>query len=133
MKISNKIKSLAMAAFVTVAGVASVMVAPSALAGCPDTGYKEVNGACVPIINEEQDDNLWGTASTIINWILGIVGFLAVVMIIVGGINYTLSAGDANNVKKAKDTILYGIIGLVIALLAAAIVNFVLGGVFGTE
>ena len=74
--------------------------------------------------------NLMGTVNTIISVILGVVGFIAVVMIIIGGISYTTSAGDASKVKKAKDTILYGVVGLVIALLAFAIVNFVLTSVF---
>ena len=50
-------------------------------------------------------------------------------MIIIGGINYALSQGDPGKVKKAKDTILYGIIGLVVALLAFAIVQFVLSAI----
>ena len=63
---------------------------------------------------------------TIINAIIFVVGMVAVVMIILGGVNYATSQGDTNKVKKGKDTILYGIIGLVIAILAFAIVNFVL-------
>ena len=51
---------------------------------------------------------------------------LAVIMIILGGVNYATSQGDPNKVNKAKSTIMYGIIGLVICLLAFAIVNFVL-------
>lgn len=62
----------------------------------------------------------------VINAILGVVGLIAVVMIILGGISYMTSAGDASKVKKGKDTILYGIIGLVIVGLAFAIVNFVI-------
>lgn len=64
---------------------------------------------------------------TVINAIVFIVGMVAVVMIILGGVNYATSQGDAGKVKKGKDTILYGIIGLVISILAFAIVNFVLG------
>lgn len=71
--------------------------------------------------------DLMGTVSTILTAVIGIVGILAVIMIVYGGIQYTMSAGDAGKVKKAKDTILYGIIGLIVALLAFAIVNFVLG------
>ena len=55
-----------------------------------------------------------------------VVGILAVVMIIIGGIQYTTSGGDQAAVTKAKNTILYGIVGLVIAILAYAIVNFVI-------
>lgn len=70
---------------------------------------------------------------TVINAIVFIVGMVAVVMIILGGVNYATSQGDPGKVKKGKDTILYGIIGLVIAILAFAIVNFVLGAIQTTE
>ena len=67
----------------------------------------------------------------IVNAIIFVIGIVAVVMIIIGGINYATSQGDPSKVKKGKDTILYGIIGLVVALLAYAIVNFVLGALGG--
>lgn len=66
---------------------------------------------------------------TVINGILGVVGLVAVVMVILGGISYMTSAGDASKVKKGKDTILYGLIGLVIVGLAFAIVNFVISNI----
>lgn len=69
--------------------------------------------------------------NTIVNVALGVIGVVAVVMIIVGGIQYTTSSGDAGKVKKARDTIMYGVIGLVVALLAFAIVNFILSDIFG--
>ena len=62
----------------------------------------------------------------IINAVIGVLGLIAVVVVIIGGIQYMTSSGDAGKVKKAKDTILYGIIGLVICVLAFAIVNFVI-------
>ncbi len=62
----------------------------------------------------------------IINGIIGVIGIVAVIMIILGGISYMTSQGDAAKAKKGRDTILYGVIGLIIALLAFAIVNFVL-------
>lgn len=61
-----------------------------------------------------------------INTALFVIGALAVIMLIYGGIRYTISAGDSKQVEAAKNTILYAIIGIVIALLAGAIVNFVL-------
>jgi uncharacterized membrane protein YjfL (UPF0719 family) len=48
-------------------------------------------------------------------------------MIIIGGFMYVLSAGDQAKVTKAKDTVLYAVIGLVVTLLAFSIVKFVLG------
>ncbi len=61
-----------------------------------------------------------------INTALFVIGALAVIMLIYGGIRYTISAGDAKQVEAAKNTILYAIIGIVVALLAGAVVNFVL-------
>ena len=69
------------------------------------------------------------TIITIINAVIGVLGIVAVVVIIIGGINYMTSTGDAGKVKKAKDTILYGVIGLVICILAFAIVNFVISNI----
>lgn len=61
-----------------------------------------------------------------INLMLFIVGILAIIMLIYGGIRYVLSGGDAGKVKDAKNTILYAIVGLVIAILGYAVVNWVI-------
>ncbi len=63
---------------------------------------------------------------TIVNVLLYILGAVAVVMIVIGGIRYTISQGDSSALTSAKNTILYSVVGLVVALLAYAIVNFVL-------
>jgi hypothetical protein len=68
-----------------------------------------------------------GIFTTITNTALFIIGALSVIMLIYGGIRYTISMGDAKNVETAKNTIMYAIIGIIVALLAYAIVNFVLG------
>lgn len=65
--------------------------------------------------------------TTIINTLLFIVGLLSVIMLIWGGIRYATSAGNSSSVTAAKNTIMYAIIGLVVAILAYAIVNWVLG------
>ena len=65
----------------------------------------------------------------IVNGIIAVLGIVAVIVIIIGGIGYMTSSGDSTKVKKAKDTILYGIIGLIICVLAFAIVNFVIANV----
>ena len=63
----------------------------------------------------------------ILNAVIGLLGVIAVVVVVIGGFNYMTSGGDPGKVKKAKDTILYGLIGMVVCVLAAAIVNFVVG------
>ena len=62
----------------------------------------------------------------IINILLTVASVVAVIMIIVGGIRYATSNGDSTQVSAAKNTIMYAVIGLVIAIFAYAIVNFVL-------
>lgn len=68
------------------------------------------------------------TVGTALNVVFGIVAIIAVVMIVIGGVSYATSQGDPGKVAKGKNTIMYGIIGMVIALLAFAIVNFVFKG-----
>jgi len=63
---------------------------------------------------------------SIINGIIGIFGAVAAIFVVVGGYYYMTSGGDPGKVKKAKDTILYALIGLAVAALAFAIVNFVI-------
>lgn len=77
-------------------------------------------------VGDSSDRDLIGNITNILNVIIGVLGIVAVIVIILGGISYMTSAGDPGKVKKAKDTILYGIIGLVICVLAFAIVNFVI-------
>lgn len=63
---------------------------------------------------------------TIVNILLFVLGAIAVIMIIIGGIRYTTSNGDSSAITSAKNTILYAVVGLVVAILAFAIVNFVI-------
>lgn len=79
----------------------------------------------------KQVSNGSGKATTlvqsIITLLLWLIGIISVIMIIVGGIRYALSGGDSNSINGAKNTILYAVIGLVVAMLAYAIVGFVTG------
>ena len=93
-----------------------------------ETGTQNI-GTEVNQVGGSKDKNLWNNIQTIINAVIGILGLVCVVVIIIGGINYMTSSGDSGKVKKAKDTILYGVIGLVVCVLAFAIVNFVLGNI----
>ncbi len=67
-----------------------------------------------------------GVFKQVTNTILYVVGIIAVIMLIIGGIRYVISGGDSKKVTDAKNTVLYAIIGLIIAFLAFAIVNFVI-------
>lgn len=78
----------------------------------------------------DQVANLFGTTgvfTTISNVLLFIVGAISVLMIIIGGLRYVVSGGNSTNVAAAKNTVLYAIVGLIIAILAYSIINFVIG------
>ena len=131
----KKIKILVAGIAVAIAGL---FTAPVMAVSCPANTLRAKEGApTIAQCNLPNDKDatqptggLWNTVKTIIDWVLAVLGIVAVVMVIVGGINYMTSQGDSAKVKKGRDTILYGIIGLIIALLAFAIVNFVLDHVF---
>lgn len=78
-------------------------------------------------------DTLTSNITTILNAIIGVLGLVCVVVMIIGGVNYMTSAGDAGKVKKGKDTILYGLIGLVVCVLAFALVNWVIASVLSQK
>ena len=70
-----------------------------------------------------------GFVNNAINAVIFVIGALSVVMIIIGGLRYVLSGGDAAGLKSAKETIIYSLVGLVIALLSFTIVGFVINKV----
>ncbi len=84
-------------------------------------------------VNTAGAGDLKGSIVSILNGVIGVLSFVCVVVVIIGGVNYMTSSGDAGKVKKAKDTILYGLIGLIICVLAFAIVNFVIINILGNN
>lgn len=84
-----------------------------------DPNYKIVCGSG----SEEKAEN---TVKSVLQTVFLWTGIVAVIVIVIGGIFYTISQGDPGKIKKAKDTILYAIIGLIVSLLSFAIVTFVL-------
>jgi cytochrome bd-type quinol oxidase subunit 2 len=73
-----------------------------------------------------------GLLTTIINLFSLIVGFISVIMIIIGGLKYITSNGDSGNISSAKNTIIYALVGLAVVALAQFIVRFVLAKVSTT-
>ncbi len=69
------------------------------------------------------------TIKTVINLLSLVVGVIAVIMIIVGGLKYIMSSGDSNAINSAKNTILFALVGLAIVALAQIIVRFVVNRV----
>ncbi len=86
-------------------------------------------GTSTDFCDTKNKSDVWGLIKNIINVMMTIVGILAVIMIIYSGIQYTISHGDSGKITAAKNTLIYSITGLIVALLAMAIVNFVVKGV----
>lgn len=112
-----------MTAFVVALGIGALgFVTQASAIGTISDGASSARGAQQPI-------NLFGNSgvfSQISSVLLFIVGAIAVIMIVIGGLRYVVSGGDASQVQAAKNTILYSLVGIIIAILAYAAVNFVI-------
>ena len=101
-------------------GYATLAMSPvGALADIADECPDNLGGVC--------DNNLTGMITLISNTVLLLVGVVAVLFLIIGGFQYIASGGNPEQVNKAKNTIFYAIIGIVVALLAYVVVQFVVG------
>lgn len=68
--------------------------------------------------------NIENVIQNIVNVVLGILGVVCFVIIVIGGVQYMTSTGEAAKTQRAKNTILYAVIGLIICALAGVITNF---------
>ena len=109
-----------------------VLPAASFAAVSVDSGIYASNASSVEYGNTD-NRSILSTIALIINWILGLLAALAVLVIIVAGIMYITSGGDEGKVETAKNWIMYAIIGLIIALLGYVIVYSVSGIVNPSE
>ena len=123
--------SLALTAFafiaLSVVGVLGNVTSVNAAGAVPkDEVCKGARDAVTGACDDTTDpDVVFGWVGEITGWILWAVGAVCVIFIIWGGIRYATSGGDAEKVKKAKNTLLYALIGLAVALLAGVIVSLV--------
>lgn len=83
-------------------------------------------GGQTGVICSNQGETIEPKIKIIVDALLYILGALSVIMIVISGIKYTSSMGDPSSITSAKNTLLYSVIGLVVAIAAYAIVNFVL-------
>ncbi len=117
------------ATLVLAVSVSGLLGGDSASAVSLQEGINQSQGAGTP----DSLDGDEGIVTTVINIILYVVGIISVVMIIFGGIKYATSAGDTAKVTSAKNTLVYAVVGLLVAVFAFALVNWVLKGVGAGE
>ena len=124
---SNKLKSILISTLMVAVMVFGVSI-------IYQTGNTEIAGAINSEITSGMNATSAGTSTptnanvvikNVTNIMFFIIGAVSVIMLIYGGIRYTTSGGNTNSVTAAKNTVIYSIVGLVISILAYAIVNFV--------
>ena len=112
-----------------VAGIAVITAGPMVMpVSADDPGG--LQGALEQTQSDDMPTELFGEGSivtTVINTMLFIVGILSVIMIIYAGIRYVTAHGDSKQVGDAKNTLIYAIVGLIISIVAYALVNWVTG------
>ena len=117
-------------------GIATATVDTTAYAAC-DTGNLSISSGADCARGNQQPSDLFGGNNSIFSRVtyilLFLVGAISVIMLIIGGIRYVISGGDQAQVTSAKNTILYAIVGIVVAFLAYAAVNFVTQALAGTN
>lgn len=132
----QSIKSSLVAAFVVPVLAFAAAVVPSVPAFAQDcqttNGGQNLNlqGGANCAKGQGQQTELFGQGGVfkrITDVMLFLIGALSVIMLIIGGVRYVLSGGESGKVQEAKNTILYACIGVVVAILAYAVVNFVVG------
>lgn len=109
---------LGVSVMVPVGSTASAATCTDAIA-CANAGSNTTKATSTP-------GDLRAMITKVVNILLFILGAIAVIVIIIGGIRYAVSGGDTGAITAAKNTILYAVIGLIVAILAYAIVNFVI-------
>lgn len=128
-KILKKL-TISMSALAMLLAPAALVSAPAAFAQ-PSIQDGLDQGTCLSTNSgscdtEDPNEKVNTIITTVINIFSLVVGVVSVIMIIIGGLKYITSGGEAGNVSGAKNTILYAIIGLVIVALSQVIVRFVL-------
>jgi len=126
MKIFTKI----LAAGILMIGLLGVFTPAVSAANGIDICSKE-NGSDNSVYCQNKDKGegqVNGIIKTIVEVLLTAVGAISIIMIVIGGILFALSSGDAQKAAKARSTILYAVVGLIVSVFASAIVNFVFDG-----
>lgn len=98
----------------------SLFISISFMAGavtCPDTtNFKVVDGVCIPSKTGLAESTVQEVVTNLLEWLLGIFGFLGIIAFVIAGIFYLTAAGDPEQEKKAKNAMKMGILGVIVGL-----------------
>lgn len=120
-------KSIISIAIMTCAIFGASVLSTASLSGSASAQVSEgINTATTSEMKGKSIDGDKGLIKTVVNVLLWAVGILSVIMIIFSGFRYITSAGDASKTKSAQSTLTYSVVGLIVAIMAYAIVNMVI-------
>lgn len=120
-------KSIISIAIMTCAVFGASVLSTTSLPGSASAQVSEgINTATTSEMKGKSIDGKDGLIKTVVNVLLWAVGILSVIMIIFSGFRYITSAGDASKTKSAQSTLIYSVVGLIVAIMAYAIVNMVI-------
>lgn len=120
-------KSIISIAIMTCAVFGISVLSTTSLPGSASAQVSEgINTATTSEMKGKSIDGKDGLIKTVVNVLLWAVGILSVIMIIFSGFRYITSAGDASKTKSAQSTLIYSVVGLIVAIMAYAIVNMVI-------
>lgn len=120
-------KSIISMAIMTCAVFGASVLSTASLSGSASAQVSEgINTATTSEMKGKSIDGDKGLIKTVVNVLLWAVGILSVIMIIFSGFRYITSAGDASKTKSAQSTLMYSVVGLIVAIMAYAIVNMVI-------
>ena len=106
--------------------VGGVLVSAAAPAVGAIDLWDQCSGNSDTAVCKSKGDKVDSTVKNITSLLLYALGAVAVIMLVIGGFKYVTSSGDSNNIQQAKNTILYAVIGLVVAILGQVIVTYVI-------
>lgn len=119
-------KSIISIAIMICAVFGASVLSTASLSGSVSAQVSEgINTATTSEMKGKSIDGDNGLIKTVVNVLLWAVGILSVIMIIFSGFRYITSAGDASKTKSAQSTLTYSVVGLIVAIMAYAIVNMV--------
>lgn len=126
----NSLRNIIYSLLFTTCLVLASLVKPVSAFTCPEKTIRE--NESVSALSEcnvektEGNKSLMSNVTMLINVFASVMGFLAVGMIIYGGFMLLTAQGDPAKIKRGKDVVTYSIIGVILVMLAYAIVNFVM-------
>src|SRR5665648_19061 len=112
----KKFKTLLISSMLVVGVVGGSIALPSPTVSAKSAAEEIGDGA--KTTGQESKNTLGDNFKTVTNILLFLIGAISVIMLIIGGFRYVVSAGDSGATKGAKDTILYAVIGIIVAVLA---------------